>query len=108
MFEAKDLMQYQDGISIKVFEWFKINIVCELRATRNQTSEWSFMISGINGFAEEELQLWYNIGPTCTKRTLSIAMKKMFNNPYKDAYHKIIKGVLCGEVINNVLFLGAK
>jgi hypothetical protein len=85
-----------------------MNIYCQLLPTQNQTSEWSFTISGINTFAEEDLRLDYSIGATCNRRTLTAAMKRMFKNRYKDAYHKILVGVLCGKVINNVLYLGSK
>jgi hypothetical protein len=108
MFEPSKFIQYEDGTRKKIFEWYGINIRCELYPTQNQTSEWSFQISGINGFAEDELRLDYSIGKYCTKRTLADAMKRMFQNKYKDAYHKIIKGILCGKIINNTLYLGIK
>jgi len=108
-FNLKDFIQTEDGRGRKIFEWCGIRIVCERYNEHDpDAAYWSLKVAGINGFAEDELRLDYQIGAVCNRQAVAKTISKMFNNKYKDAYHKTIKGVLNGSVIGGYLYLGIK
>lgn len=105
----KDLVQTEEGIGRKIFEWCGIRIVCQ-QYNKHGPGEayWSLKIAGVNGFAEDRLRLEYQIGAICNRQSVIKTINKMFSNKYMNAYHNTISGVLNGEVIGGYLYLGIK
>ena len=105
MFNAKDFVIYEDNRNSKRFHWCGLSVYCWQRS-----QEWSLCIESYNLDAENELQLYYSITPglDCNSKTVASAMEAMFDNKYKDAYHKLIRGVLNGESTNDIFRLGVE